>query len=40
MTVSEPEPENNLPKFLMGGAGLLALVGILAKVLGKKKSED
>jgi hypothetical protein len=38
---SEPAPEeNNIPKFLMGGAGLLALVGILAKVLGKKKSED
>lgn len=39
--VSEPEPESSkLPLFLGGGAGLLFLVAILSKFLGKKKSED
>jgi hypothetical protein len=38
--VSDPPPSSNLPLFLGGGEGLLFLVAILAKFLGKKKSED
>ena len=34
------EEENNMPKYLAGGAGVLLLIGIIAKVLGKKKGED